>query len=69
MNDITFQQFDDLITKRLKKLRKNIKEDIDEAVMNVFQAADSNKADKSVVKELDTRVTVIERIVGIAPKQ
>lgn len=48
----------------LKKLKKELKEDIDQSFQDVFEAADNRKADKIVVDELEKRVDRIEAIVG-----
>lgn len=87
MTNITLQQIDNLLKKRLKnfatkgdlkrelgkyatkddviKLRKDIKEDIDQAFTDVFQAADKNKAEKADLISLQGRVKRIENHLDI----
>lgn len=54
----------DMATKDdLKQLRKDIKEDIVQASMDVFKSADENKVEKIDLEALETRVYKLEQEV------
>lgn len=58
----------DFATKNdLKELREGIKEDIAQATMDVFKAADKHKAEKENLKKLEKRVDQIEETLQISP--
>lgn len=58
----------DDLKNELTLLRKEIKVDIDQAVIDVVTSADHAKADREEVVELNRRVTVIEQTLHIASK-
>lgn len=55
------------LRKSLAMLRKQIKEDIDEAAMDVFKSADKRKAEKENLEKLEKRVDKIEEHLQISP--